>query len=58
MSPPTPPPTPNPYAVANAQQLANIAVAIANTALSNADEEMPGGSVTYTATVDAPVGVR
>lgn len=50
MRSPSPPPaaTPNPYATANAQQLANVEVAIANTVLSNADEEAPGGTVSYT----------
>lgn len=46
-SPPPAPPTPDPYAVARAQAAANISVAIANTYLTNADEERPDGSVSY-----------
>ncbi len=47
MKAPSPPPTPNPYAVANAQQLANIETAIANTYLMNIDEDRPDGTVRY-----------
>jgi hypothetical protein len=48
MKAPSPPPTPDPYRVAAAQQMANISVAIANTILSNADETTPQGQVRYT----------
>lgn len=47
MKAPSPPPTPDPYAVASAQQLANISVAVSNTILANADEETPQGTVEY-----------
>ena len=47
MKPPKPPPTPDPYETANAQQLANVEVAVANTALMNADEDTPDGFVRF-----------
>jgi hypothetical protein len=47
MKAPSPPETPNPYAVASAQQMANIETAIANSYLANADEVRPDGTVTY-----------
>lgn len=52
MKAPSPPPTPDPYATAAAQQLANVEVAIANTFLSNADEDRPDGSVRWEFTGD------
>lgn len=45
---PLPAATPDPYRAANAQQLANISVAIASNVLQNADEDTPQGSVRYT----------
>lgn len=47
MSPPSPPPTPDPYKTAASQQMANVEVAVANTVLSNSDEYTPHGSVTF-----------
>lgn len=47
MKAPSPPPPPDPYKTATAQQLANIEVAIASTALQNADEYRPDGQVTF-----------
>lgn len=47
MKAPSPPPTPDPYKTAAAQQMANVEVAVANTALQNADEERPDGYVTF-----------
>ncbi len=52
MKPPKPPPTPDPYETANAQQLANVEVAVANTALMNADEDTPDGFVRFAQTND------
>lgn len=46
-SAPSPPPTPDPYKTAAAQQMANVEVAVANTWLQNADEDAPGGTVRY-----------
>lgn len=39
MKAPAPPPTPDPYKLSNAQQLANISVAVASMVLQNADED-------------------
>ena len=39
MKAPAPPPTPDPYKLSNAQQLANISVAITSMVLQNADED-------------------
>lgn len=47
MKAPSPPPTPDPYKTAGAQQMANVEVAVANTALQNADEDRPDGSVRF-----------
>lgn len=47
MKAPKPPPTPDPYETAAAQQMANVEVAIANTFLKNADEYRPDGQVIY-----------
>ncbi len=47
MKAPSPPPTPDPYETAAAQQMANVEVAIANTFLKNADEYRPDGQVNY-----------
>lgn len=47
MKAPSPPPTPDPYKTAAAQQMANVEVAVANTALQNADEYRPDGSVVF-----------
>lgn len=55
MKAPTPPKTPDPYAVASAQQLANITVAVANTILANADEVTPQGTVSYEQIESIPV---
>lgn len=44
---PSPPPTPDPYVTAAAQQVANVEVAVANVFIQNADEDAPGGSVRY-----------
>ena len=52
MRAPKPPATPDPYAVASAQQVANVEVAIANTALANADEDRPDATVRFSATAD------
>jgi hypothetical protein len=41
------PATPNPYSTAAAQQVANVEVAVANTALGNADMYGPEGAVTH-----------
>jgi hypothetical protein len=46
-SAPSPPSPPDPFATANAQQMANVEVAVANTALANADEERPDGTVMW-----------
>lgn len=47
MKAPSPPPTPDPYKTAAAQQVANVEVALANSFIANADEETPQGNVTY-----------
>ncbi len=47
MKAPSPPPTPDPYKTAAAQQMANVEVALANTWLQNADEDRPDGTVRY-----------
>ena len=52
MKPPKPPPTPDPFETAGAQQLANVEVAVANTALMNADEDTPDGFVRFAQTND------
>lgn len=39
MKAPSPPPTPDPYKLSNAQQLASISVAVASMVLQNADED-------------------
>jgi len=52
MKAPKPPETPDPYETASAQQVANVEVAVANTALSNADEDHPGGTVRFVQTSD------
>ena len=44
---PTPPPAPDPYATAQAQGRENTATAVAQTAMNNADEITPYGSVHY-----------
>lgn len=44
---PQPPAPPNPYAVAAAQQQANVSVAIANTRMSNANVVSPQGTSTF-----------
>lgn len=52
MRAPSPPATPDPYAVAGSQQMANVEVSIANTALMNADEDRPDGTVRFEETAD------
>lgn len=52
----SPPPEPDPFRVAAAQQLANIETAEANTALANADEYTPEGSALFEQT--APIEVE
>lgn len=47
MSPPSPPPTPDPFKTAASQQMANVEVAYANTVLGNADEVTPHGTVSF-----------
>jgi YD repeat-containing protein len=44
MDAPSPPPTPDPYKVSAAQQLANVEVADANRVLLNPDEDRPDGT--------------
>lgn len=46
----SPPPSPNPYVVAAAQQSVNISTAIANTYLQNANVVSPQGTSTFTQT--------
>lgn len=52
MRAPRPPATPDPYQVAAAQQMANVEVAVANTALSNADEDTPEATVSFAQSTD------
>jgi hypothetical protein len=54
---PSLPPTPDPYDTANAQQMANVAVANANTALANADQHGPEGSTVFTRKLDEPISI-
>lgn len=44
----SPPPTPDPYKVAAAQQALNVSTAIASTVLANADEDTPEATTTTT----------
>lgn len=44
---PKPPPPPDPYATSAADQAGHVGTAIAQTALNNADEESPFGTVDY-----------
>jgi hypothetical protein len=46
-SQPSPPPAPDPFHTASAQQVANVEVAVANTGLANADEIRPDGTVVW-----------
>lgn len=46
----SPPPAPNPYVVASAQQAVNVSTAIANSYLQNADVIAPTGTSTFTQT--------
>jgi hypothetical protein len=47
MQAPSPPPTPDPFKTAAAQQMANVEVSYANTVLQNADEDRPDGTVRF-----------
>jgi hypothetical protein len=53
MKAPEPPPTPDPYKTASAQQVANVEVAKANSVLQNADEDRPDGTVRFIQTGDS-----
>ena len=52
MKAPAPPPTPDPYKLSNAQQLANISVAVASMVLQNANEDTEEYTTGFTKIAD------